>query len=430
MRFRTVIALVATVALWLLGSRLLGDGLVRDGLGPISTGRGGTNLGFADNAAVILDNPAGMSNLSGNGLLEVGVDTILTDMTYRDPQNASIDSIRRAYPAGIFGFVKRLPDTPWTFGLGVFSPAGFGADYRMAAPPPFAPTNTLYRSLDLFGKLLPAVSYQVTDNLSIGGGVGVALNHAALVGPYFFQTGALQGAPTISSVHATGVGVCGNFGIQYRVTPDTMLGIAYTAPTHFVMDGNARATVLTPLGPLTTGFGDAKVNLTWPQSLGIGVKQNLCGCRRIGVDVIWYNWSSAFDQIGFTLMNPTNQIVGALAGNTIHDALPLRWHDTVSLRTGYEKDLNDVWTWRAGYVFHTSPVPSATLNPYTDGILLHTFCLGGTCRLRRGSINASYQYSFSPARHVADSDLVGGDFSNSSLTAQAHLVNLSYLLAF
>jgi long-chain fatty acid transport protein len=430
MRSRTLIALVAIFAVLSKGGWAWADGVIRDGVGPISTGRGATNLGFADNAAIILDNPAGMSNVSGNGLMEFGVDTVLPDLTYRDPQNANVDSIRRAFPAGMFGFVKRLPDSPWTFGLGVFAPAGFGADYSMAAPPPFAPTKTLYRSLDLFGKLLPAVSYQVNDRLSVGGGVGLAINHAAIVGPYFLQTGGLQGVPTISSVHATGVAVCGNFGIQYRLRPDTMLGIAYTAPTHFVMDGNASAMVMSPLGPLATGFGDAKVSLTWPQSLGIGIKHNLCDCRRIGVDVIWYNWSSAFDQIGFTLMNPTNPIVGGLAGNVIHDSFPMHWNDTVSLRTGYEKDLNDVWTWRAGYIYHASPVPAGTLNPYTDGILLHTFSLGGTCRLSRGSLNAAYQYSFSPANHVGNSDIVGGDFSNSSLTAQAHLINLSYLVAF
>jgi hypothetical protein len=75
-------------------------------------------------------------------------------------------------------------------------------------------------------------------------------------------------------------------------------------------------------------------------------------------------------------------------------------------------------------------VTGATLNPYLDGILLHTFSLGASYRLRRGSLNASYQYSLSPPRHVGNSDLIGGDFSNSTLTAQAHLINLSYLWAW
>ena len=49
-----------------------GDGVVRDAVGAISTARGGTNLGFTDNAAIILDNPAGMVNACDCWLLGVG----------------------------------------------------------------------------------------------------------------------------------------------------------------------------------------------------------------------------------------------------------------------------------------------------------------------------------------------------------------------
>ena len=58
------------------------------------------------------------------------------------------------------------------------------------------------------------------------------------------------------------------------------------------------------------------------------------------------------------------------------DSLPMRWEDSVSLRLGYEWDSSDVTTWRLGYVYHDSPVPDATLNPYLDGVLEHAFALG------------------------------------------------------
>ncbi|HEV3005593.1 MAG TPA: hypothetical protein VGX78_14100, partial [Pirellulales bacterium] len=47
----------------------MADGVVRDGVGSISTGRGGTNLGFADNGAILLDNPGAMVNVANNGLI-------------------------------------------------------------------------------------------------------------------------------------------------------------------------------------------------------------------------------------------------------------------------------------------------------------------------------------------------------------------------
>src|SRR5207237_711965 len=78
-----------------LADSVMADGVVFDGIGPITTGRGATNLGFADNAAIIMDNPAGMSNVAGEGLLEGGVDTCIPNLQYSDPQNNAINSAVR-----------------------------------------------------------------------------------------------------------------------------------------------------------------------------------------------------------------------------------------------------------------------------------------------------------------------------------------------
>ena len=113
---------------------------------------------------------------------------------------------------------------------------------------------SLYRSLGLVGKLLPAVSYQWNDRLSIGASLGLALGHNELEGPFFIQTGPFAGTPTLLDVQTTGAAVAGGVGMQYLLTPQTTVGVAYTAPTRFDMDGNARATIITPFGPLESGF--------------------------------------------------------------------------------------------------------------------------------------------------------------------------------
>ena len=58
----------------LLAREAAADGLIRDGVGAIPIGRGGTNIAFADNGAVLLDNPAGMVNcvVTGNTSLTGG----------------------------------------------------------------------------------------------------------------------------------------------------------------------------------------------------------------------------------------------------------------------------------------------------------------------------------------------------------------------
>ncbi len=121
-----------------------------------------------------------------------------------------------------------------------------------------------------------------------------------------------------------------------------------------MFDGSSRVTLLTPLGPLSSDF-DTQLDLVWPRSLGVGLKHELCCCRRIGVDVIWFDWSHAFDQLDLVFRNPSNPVVAAVVGPEVRDTFPVGWDDSVSLRLGYEWDSSDVTTWRAGYVYHESP---------------------------------------------------------------------------
>jgi long-subunit fatty acid transport protein len=403
-----------------------GDGVVRDGIGAISTARGGTNLGYSDNAVIILDNPAGMSGAPDCGFWEVGLDTVICDLHYSDPDNDVFNEVK-GFPSGMFGLVRHLDGTAWSYGLGVFAPAGFSAEFDMVNPHT-GPTR--YKSLGALGKVLPALSYQVTDRLSIGAAIGVGIGHVELEGPFYVQTGPLAGAPTLLDMQGTDTAVVGNIGLQYALTPQTTIGVSYTEETRFLFDARSRATLITPGGLVGSDF-DTQVDLVWPRSVGVGIKHDLCPCQRISADVIWYDWSHAFNRLDFVFSNPSNPIVGGLIpGGSISDSLAMDWEDSVSLRFGYEWDSSDVVTWRVGYVYHDAPVPDATLNPFVDGVLEHAFALGVSRHYDDASLNLAYQYSFGSDRSVGDSALVGDDFSNSTFDADAHWVSLSLLVPY
>jgi hypothetical protein len=87
-------------------------------------------------------------------------------------------------------------------------------------------------------------------------------------------------------------------------------------------------------------------------------------------------------------------------------------------------------TFRFGYVYHSSPSPDSTLNPYIDGILKHAFSLGYTRKFQRANFNVAYQYHFSDTRHVGTSSYVGGQFDNSTMKAEAHIAMMSLLVPF
>jgi long-chain fatty acid transport protein len=400
-------------------STALADGLIRDGVGAISTGRGGVNLGYADNGAVLLDNPAAMSNVRGNGLMDLGLDTVICDLQYTDPDNPSPDHSVNGYPLPMASYIVRNPGSRWSYGLGVFAPAGFGSGYDLDNPDT-GPSH--YKSFGAMLKLLPGVSYEVTDRLAIGGTFGLALSHVEFEGPYYIQTGLFAGTPTVIDLQATGAAPTGSLGLQYKWTEETVIGLAYTEETRFVMDGNARV----QLGPLDGRF-DAETDIVWPRSLGIGLMHQFCCCSRAGVDVVWYDWSHAFSDMPITLTDSTNPVMAAVLGPEFRDVFPMDWHDSVSYRFGYEWSPTDVFTGRVGYVYHRSPVAAGTLNPYLDGVLEHAFSLGLSRCVGGMWLNLAYQYSFSPERDVPNSALVGGDFDGSTMQADAHWIGVSLL---
>ena len=428
MRLQRLTGIVLLLALFSTSAKpARADGLIRDGVGPISTGRGGTNLGFADNGAVILDNPGALVNVANNGLLELGVDTVISQVHYTDNKPNDVQSAVRPIPTPNIAYIRRSKDKRWAWGLGVFGPQGFGASYNFQNS--FAGPQQ-YRSFDAVGKILPTLSYRVTDRLSIGGSVGLAASYLDLEGPLFMPSGALAGAPAIVNLQGFGVAPVGSFGLQYRLSEKTMLGLSFTSMTKFHMGGvmNANIYGVGPL-PIYSRFSSS-TDINWPRSVGIGLAHKINRKNTVGLDVIWYDWAHAFNQVGINLTNPSNPMVAALAGPAIAQALPFNWRDTVSLRTGYQWAPNSRNTYRVGYVYHASPVPSNTLTPYSDGILLHAFSAGFSHKIGRAYLNGAYQFTFGPTRHVGVSALPGGDFSNSTLHAQAHIASISLLVPF
>jgi len=418
---RVWIGLASLIGAWLVCPFTLADGVMRDGLGARSGGRGGTNIAFADSGTVIHDNPAGMANVAGCGLAAIDLELVSTDLEYEDPftdANADDDPIPTAQAA----YIRKAADGRLSYGIGVFNPAGFGAEYDMQGPAILGGVQR-YKSLGMLTRVLPAAAYRVTDRLSVGGTLGVAVSHIELEGPYYLQAPTLfQGQPTLLDLQSTGAAPSWSLGLQYQVTPATTLGLSYQDATSFDLNGSAR--IEHPV--LGDSSFDAELDVTWPRWLGLGVRHAISQRHVVSADVIWFDWSDAFDRLDLRLTNPTDPLYDLLLGRTFNEYLPLDWADSTSLRFGYEQHLTPCHVLRCGYVYHRSPIPESYLTPYLQTTLEHNFTIGFGWLGRAWDTDVSYQYSFDRERAVGDSLLLGGDFDDSRHHSQVHIVSVGF----
>ncbi|RME40974.1 MAG: hypothetical protein D6788_02215 [Planctomycetota bacterium] len=409
-------------AQFLIVSQVQGQGVVRDSVAAVSSGRGGTNIAHRDNLTLFLDNPAGLVNIPGSGRLDLGLDILATDLDYTDPLNDANGAVI-PWPLPSLAQVRKSSDGRWAYGIGVVAPAGFGARYWLRHP---LYGKREYHSLGALVKILPAVAHKVDDRLSVGATFGLAISHAQLEMPFNLQNGLLAGLPAILDLKTTGFAPTWSVGLQYDLSKKTTLGLAYLGETRFHLRGDVKADVSGLGFPLLKAKYDAKLDIVWPRSLGMGITHRLNDRHRVSMDVVWVNWSHAFKSMDLALTNGSNPLFNLLLGHKVRQRFPLDWRDSVAFRFGYEYFPNAKDVVRLGYIFHENPIPDATLFPLLAGTLEHAVSVGYGHQWKTWRVDAAYQFSWGPTNHVRRSRIVGGDFNHSSVKAQAHWFFLTF----
>jgi long-chain fatty acid transport protein len=295
----------------------------------------------------------------------------------------------------------------------------------MQGPFPLLGTHE-YESFGSLVKILPAASYRVTDRLSVGGTFGVGYSYAELHGPYFLQSpGPLQGTPLLLRIHGSGATPVWSVGAQYQLTDSTMVGATYQSISSFVLRGDADVTL--PSGA-HTAYQSTKVDVSWPDSVGVGVKQDLGCCRTFAVDVLWFDWSQTFDRFDIGMRQPSNPLFP-----NINEQFPLNWKDSVSVRVGFEQKLGYDRVLRLGYVYHPDPIPDGTLTPWIQAILQDAVSVGYGFKWNCWDVNLGYMYLWGPSQFERRSDFVGlfgvgpSDFDQSHHRADIHALLLSFM---
>lgn len=245
--------------------------------------------GGGDDATTIIGNPAGMSRL-GDGELVLQVAGITTesqdDLRAPGLGLAVGDSDNNLIAGPTFAWVRRLSER-WHAGATMFVPGGFGDDYGDQSV-----TRYLVEEWSLvFVSLAPALSYAVTDRLSIGASVPV--NYAL----YTVESSVLNldGPDGELELDADGVSVNYTAGAMYEFDQGTRLGLSYRSKVDAELEGEPDFSGLTDLTRTileTAGLLDLDVEIesTLPPVWLAGARHDF-GAVSAALDVSRIGWS-------------------------------------------------------------------------------------------------------------------------------------------
>ncbi len=246
-----------------------------------------------------------------------------------------------------------------TAGLGVFVPFGQSNAY----PDDWVGRYQLQRISLKTVDIDPAIAYQLTDSLSVGGGIDIQYAH--IVRNNALDLGALcivtigpnpctglglgpQGADGRQLVTAANWGVGFNIGLLYALDDATHIGLSYRSAVRHDFTGTAIFQVPAIATPLTAGglFQNTGVRspLTFPDIIAFGISHKLNDRLTILADLDWTGWHR-LSQLKLDFANPVQP----------DETLPLNWSNSIRFAVGGIYSVTDNIGLRAGVSWDETP---------------------------------------------------------------------------
>lgn len=358
MRMRLLIAVLMVGGMvQTLATPVGAQGIVVPGVGPVNRSMAGTATAAPlDAAGAIHWNPATMSALPSSEVV-IGFELLYLS-THVETAFGSTRSDSGISPLPTLAIAWQPEDTPWTFGLGLFTIGGFGTNYALDGNTANLAIEPIFSRLQIL-QLVPSASLKLTDHLSIGVGATVSMADASLD----FQPA--LAAPLTHGPMRWGGGF--NAGVYYETDAHWNFGLSYKSPQWFEdFEYN-------------TAFGPISLNIEYPAIYSAGVSYT--GFSRL----VWALDLRYLDYANAAFFGPS-----PLAGG-------LGWDSVFSVSTGVQYQLNDAWSFRVGYIFNENPVPDeyAYANIPAAAIYEHIIALGATWQVTsRTSFSIAYLRAF------------------------------------
>lgn len=302
-----------------------GDNMI--GVTPASEAMGGLGVGMpVGSIDSIFRNPAWMSTEKGFTVSFGGI-LFMPSVKGRVVQPVNTGSGMALYDTGYVssranfftvpevGITHRISDKV-VAGIAAYGVSGMGVDYRNKDQMLANMHTTLQ-----FMRIIPAISYQVNPNLSIGAGVDLAWGSLDLGA--FLPNGS-GGVYNAGGGQSSAYGVGARFGLSYDLGIFSA-GLIYQSPVSmkykYVFDSN------------NDGVFES-LKLQQPMEIAAGAGFRVSPALRLGTDIRWIGWSKADGYKQF------------------------KWKDQVVFAVGGEYMATNQLKLRAGYNYAKSPIRS------------------------------------------------------------------------
>ncbi|MDX2038193.1 MAG: outer membrane protein transport protein [Isosphaeraceae bacterium] len=378
-------------------SRSFAQGIVAPGAGPINRSMAGASTAAAVDFGSSYWNPATLSFLEREEVL-IGSELLIPSLHFTSKLRAG--SINGVFPAtnrqgtarsdsgvasniAVGGSFKLDPESPLTFGIGIFGLVGGNANYAGSLttpvlgprrPPNYFGLGPIYANTALLS-IKPMASYRFSERLALAV-APVITTGTVQFSPAFFAPGPVDqfGVETFpAGTNARPFWGAGfELGLYYELNDSWNLGFSYKSP---VWQERWSYNSSTPnLSPRRIGTqADVPSILSW----GVAYKgiENLL----IDVDLRYFDYRNA-----------------ALWGDSIASG-GLNWKSIFAIAVGGQYRLSDRLTIRGGYLFNENPInESQTLfNVQAPGFVQHTMSLGASFRMNDNIVfSAGWVHAF------------------------------------
>ena len=317
-------------------------------------GSGLANAGaaaLASDPSVLMNNPAGLSELTGTQISANG-QLILGDITFsRDGNNdfsGNEGGNALKYLPGSSFFISHQINDRASIGFGMYGNFGLAVDYD----DDWAGRYFTQESAVLGVSLQPTYAYKINDDLSIGFGprlmygyfrTEVAVNNNVL-GLADREDGQLE-------YKDTDVGLGFNIGVLYRLNERTKLGLAYTSKVDLEFEDKASlddiSNPLLNLALRRANPGNLSIDMEVPQTALLSLAYDLDSQWKLLGSLGWQDWSE-FGKIGVevdTDLAGTSTSVDRQYKDTWHASLGAQYQASRQLRwsmgVGYDSSAVD-----------------------------------------------------------------------------------------